>query len=179
VDTTNYSSDLLEIITTKLGYFYHSKPIKWDYIVYEGLATERDIVVFAKGINNRQGLNIETKYLHCIFNNTIETMVTLSAQEVFICEHPNELVPYQLIASEVTLRIHGKSIPSVTYYEILPSHHSRKSSTQDNAQKMKLLCAGTMVFNVAKYIRELVIYHSHLGVEHFFMYDNNNEDDMA
>jgi hypothetical protein len=148
------------------------QPIKWDYMVYESLATERDIVLFAKGINNRQGLNIETKYLRCIFNNTIETMVTLSAQEVFRCEHPNEPVRYHLIASKITLRIHGKSIPSVAYYEIPPTHHSNKSS-QDNIEKMKL-CACTMVFNVAKYIREWVIYHSHLGVEHLFLYDNNS-----
>lgn len=179
VDTANYSSDLPEIITAKLGYFDHSRPIKWVYMVYESLATERDIVVFAKGINNRQGLNIEPKYLRCIFNNTIATMVTLSAQEIFRCEHPNESVRYQLIASKITLRIHGKSIPSVAYYEIPPSHHSSKSSSKDNAQKMKVLCACTMVFNVAKYIREWVIYHSHLGVEHFFLYDNNSEDNLA
>lgn len=178
VGTANYSSDLPEIITGKLGYFDHSSLIKWDYMVYESLATERDIVVFSKGLNNRQGLNIEPKYLRCLFNNTIETMVTLSAQEVFRCEQPNESVRYDLIASKITLRIHGKSIPSAAYYEIPPSHHSSKSSSEDIAQKMKILCACTMVFNVAKYIREWVIYHSHLGVEHFFLYDNNSEDNL-
>lgn len=178
VGTANYSPDLPEIITGKLGYFDHSSLIKWDYMVYESLATERDIVVFSKGLNNRQGLNIEPKYLRCLFNNTIETMVTLSAQEVFRCEQPNESVRYDLIASKITLRIHGKSIPSAAYYEIPPSHHSSKSSSEDIAQKMKILCACTMVFNVAKYIREWVIYHSHLGVEHFFLYDNNSEDNL-
>jgi len=166
VGTANYSSDLPEILTKKLGHIDYSSPIKWDYMVYESLATDRDIVLFAKGINNRQGLNIEAKYLRCIFNDTIETTVTVSAQEVFRCEHPSEPVRYHLIASKITLRIHGKSIPSVAYYEIPPTYHSNRSG-QDNAQ-IKKLCACTMVFNVAKYIREWVIYNAHLGVEHFF-----------
>jgi hypothetical protein len=176
VGTSNYSSHLPEIIAAKLGYIEHSSPIKWDYMVYESFSTDRDIVLFAKGINHRQGLNVEPRYLRCIFNNTIETMVTLSAQEIFRCEHPNEPVRYHLIASKITLAIRGKSIPSVAYYEIPPTYDLNKTS-QDDAQITKL-CACTMVFNVAKYIREWVIYNSHLGVQHFFLYDNNSEDNL-
>lgn len=177
VGTSNYSSVLQEIATAKLGYIDYSSPIKWDYMVYESFATDRDIVLFAKGINNRQGLNIEAKYLRCIFNNTIETLVTLSAQEVFRCEHPDEPIRYHLIDSKISLRIHGKSIPSVAYYEIIPPTYHSNTSSQDDTQILKL-CACTMVFNVAKYLREWVIYSSHLGVQHFFLYDNNSEDNL-
>ncbi|KAH9324780.1 hypothetical protein KI387_004958, partial [Taxus chinensis] len=35
-----------------------------------------------------------------------------------------------------------------------------------------------MVFNTAKFMKEWIIYHSHVGVDEFFIYDNNNEDHL-
>ena len=40
------------------------------------------------------------------------------------------------------------------------------------------ICACTMIYNVSKFLREWVFYHSHLGVEKFFFYDNNSEDNL-
>ena len=47
-------------------------------MVYESFSTERDIVLFAKGMINRQWLNLEAKYVGCIFNNTINYYVLQS-----------------------------------------------------------------------------------------------------
>ena len=92
-------------------------------MVYERFIIDKDIVLFTKGINHKQGLNVVAQDLCCIFNGTIETSVTISAQEVFRCEHPKEKMLHQLIGSKITLSIHGKPIPSVVYYNIPPSYH--------------------------------------------------------
>ncbi|KAG6785568.1 hypothetical protein POTOM_007132 [Populus tomentosa] len=35
-----------------------------------------------------------------------------------------------------------------------------------------------MVFDVAKFLREWVVYHSKIGVEKFVLYDNDSDDDL-
>uniref|UniRef100_A0ACD5Z114 Uncharacterized protein n=1 Tax=Avena sativa TaxID=4498 RepID=A0ACD5Z114_AVESA len=45
--------------------------------------------------------------------------------------------------------------------------------------KRNLICACTMVRNIAKFLPEWVHYHSAVGVEQFFLYDNGSEDDLA
>lgn len=40
------------------------------------------------------------------------------------------------------------------------------------------ICACTMIYNGAKFLKEWIYYHSHLGVEKFFFYDNNSEDNL-
>ncbi|GLJ37207.1 hypothetical protein SUGI_0754610 [Cryptomeria japonica] len=149
-------------------------------MVYESFVTDKDIVLFGKGINRKQGLNVAPQDLRCIFNGTIETTATVSAQEVFRCEHPEEEVLYQLLGSKIILSIHGNRIPSVVYYDIPPSYHRplQYAHVRTTESKKMKMCACTVVFNVAKLIREWVMYNSHLGVEHFFLYDNNNKDNL-
>ncbi|CAL1410693.1 unnamed protein product [Linum trigynum] len=38
------------------------------------------------------------------------------------------------------------------------------------------LCACTMLWNQASVLKEWVMYHSWLGVERWFIYDNNSDD---
>jgi len=45
-------------------------------------------------------------------------------------------------------------------------------------KKQHHICSCTMVYNGAKFLKEWVMYHSHLGVEKFFLYDNNSEDEL-
>ncbi|KHN13460.1 UPF0392 protein [Glycine soja] len=48
-----------------------------------------------------------------------------------------------------------------------------------NMNKNKLeLCACTMVWNQARAMKEWVIYHAWLGVEKWFIYDNNSDDEI-
>jgi hypothetical protein len=50
---------------------------------------------------------------------------------------------------------------------------------KNNSEKEKHeLCVCTMVWNQASAIREWVMYHSWLGVERWFIYDNNSDDDI-
>lgn len=145
--------------------------IKWDFLVYESLSTHTDVVIFAKGVNHRQGLNVNSESLRCVFNGTMDTAVTVSNQEVFRCLHPDKRYKSDLIGTKVSLRWRGGLVPSVAYYE-LPRAYSVSSRDRE------VLCACTMVCNVGKFLKEWVMYHSHLGVGQFFLYDNNSEDNL-
>lgn len=42
-----------------------------------------------------------------------------------------------------------------------------------------MICVCTMVRNVAKFLPEWISYHTAIGVEQFFLYDNGSEDELV
>ncbi|MCL7028971.1 hypothetical protein MKW94_025428 [Papaver nudicaule] len=157
-----------------LKVFSRSNPL-----CYDSLSTEEDIILFAKGVNkNPSAINKSPSELKCLFSNgvnnsnTFSTSVTSSSQEVFRCLHPNETEILGLGDGKirVSLQVNDTVVPSLVYYT-------------PPAQKLirpekKLLCACTMVYNVSKFLREWVIYHSKLGIDKFILYDNGSEDGL-
>ncbi|KAG8377266.1 hypothetical protein BUALT_Bualt08G0010300 [Buddleja alternifolia] len=156
--------------------------LRWSYLVYDSLTTEDDVVLFAKGLNNRQGINREPTEFKCVFGddviNGVKTAVTTSIQEVFRCKRP-ELTAVSSVGGEpeplmrVSLEIvaENRVVPSVAYYT-----PPRKLETKG---RKSLLCAATMVYDVTKFLREWVLYHSKIGVEKFLLYDNLSDDDLG
>ncbi|KAF6135298.1 hypothetical protein GIB67_003943 [Kingdonia uniflora] len=125
--------------------------IRWSYLAYESLSTETDVIVFAKGVNNRQGVNLSPEELTCVFtndvtNHVVKTAVTSSVQEVFRCHHPNGNDHERLFigGEEVKVKIslelvyQKKVVPSLAYYAPMRS----------------------------------------LGVDKFILYDNGSDDDL-
>ncbi|CAI9117107.1 OLC1v1018445C1 [Oldenlandia corymbosa var. corymbosa] len=158
---------------------------RWTYVVYDSITTDDDVVVLAKGINTRQGVNRDPSELKCVFYHSdddvadgVRTDVTNSMQEVFRCKRPSGLEDERLVkvAVEIIQDNNTKVVPTVAYYN--PS--LRKLANQGTKEKDQkaLLCACTMVFNVAKFLKEWVMYHSKLGVERFVLYDNGSDDDL-
>lgn len=151
--------------------------LRWSYLVYDSLTTDDDVVLFAKGVNNRHGINRPPTDLRCIFSVTagssIRTVVTSSAQEVFRCKLPE---PSPLAADGVTISLEivaegqDQVVPSVAYY-------TRQRRLVSYTEK-SLLCATTVVYNVTKFLNEWILYHSKIGVEKFLLYDNGSEDDL-
>ncbi|GLT94525.1 hypothetical protein SLE2022_122620 [Rubroshorea leprosula] len=149
---------------------------RWSFLVYDSVSTEDDVVLFVKGVNKRQGFNRSPEEFRCVFGDdlktTVKTPITSSVQEVFRCSHPN----LKRLGGErikVSLEISGelnRQIPSVAYYT------PRRKVAPPNPKK--LLCACTMVYNSAKFLREWVMYHSEIGVEKFLLYDNGSTDDL-
>lgn len=153
---------------------------RWDFLAYEAFSTETDVVLFVKGVKNRQGVNKSPEEFSCVFGNDIKnavrTAVTSSVQEIFRCYHPNSTALISTAGRiKVSLEINREKllIPSVAYYT-LPS--SRR--TQANPKPKSQLCAATMVYNVAKFLREWVMYYSMIGVDKFILYDNGSDDDL-
>ncbi|XVE94408.1 hypothetical protein REPUB_Repub02eG0006000 [Reevesia pubescens] len=152
---------------------------RWGFLVYESFSTESDVVLFVKGFNNRQGINKSPKEFSCVFgndvNNAIKTPVTSSMQEIFRCYHPNFTAAVDKIPTKikVSLEINREKlvIPSVAYY-------TPPKGTLANSKPKSLICATTMVYNVAKFLREWVMYYSNIGVDKFILYDNGSDDNL-
>ncbi|CAI0381698.1 unnamed protein product [Linum tenue] len=155
--------------------------LRWTFLAYESLSTESDVVLFVKGVNNKQGVNRPAHELKCVFGNPDDsavktTAVTSSEQEVFRCGHP-DLTGYGqnvTVGVRVTLELpDGVRVPSVAHYSPW-----RRSSVVVGEAKLQI-CAATMVYNAAKFLKEWVIYHSGIGVEKFFLYDNGSDDGLG
>ncbi|XP_008464892.2 glycosyltransferase family 92 protein At1g27200 [Cucumis melo] len=162
--------------------------MRWTFFAYEAFETEDDVVLFVKGVNNRQGSNRQPTDLNCVFGDgdgAVRTAVTSSVQEVFRCRHPNLTTRDDHDKFKVTLEIldaRGKNIlvPSVAYY----SPRRSGSGSGDGGGLVKteaqsMICACTMVYNVGKFLREWVMYYSRIGVEKFILYDNGSDDEIS
>ncbi|KAG5613610.1 hypothetical protein H5410_024891 [Solanum commersonii] len=155
--------------------YYRNSPspelLRWTFLVYDSLTTDNDVVLFVKGLNKRRGIDRKPAELTCIFGDAVRTAVTSSVQEVFRCKPPDNLAGKEPI--KVSIEIAGPTsevIPTIAYYT-----PPRIISSQKKAK----LCACTMVYNVAKFLREWILYHSRIGVEKFILYDNGSDDNLA
>ncbi|KAL5557714.1 hypothetical protein UlMin_033925 [Ulmus minor] len=153
---------------------------RWTFLTYDSLSTENDVVLFVKGVNNRQGINRSPSEFRCVFyddsnNIAVKTAVTTSAQEVFRCPHP-DLTALTTLGdgkhTKISLEILDRNlvVPSVAHY--IP-----RRSLAPNKRK-SLLCACTMIHNSGKFLKEWVMYHSKIGVDKFILYDNDSNDDL-
>ncbi|KAG5542607.1 hypothetical protein RHGRI_022211 [Rhododendron griersonianum] len=154
--------------------------LRWNFLVYDSLSTENDVILFVKGVNNRQGVNRAPNEFRCVFSvgddvfNGVRTAVTTSIQEVFRCRRP-ELSGVSSSDDKpikISLEIPDQNlvVPSVAYYA-----PPRKVAPD---QPESLLCACTMVYNAAKFLKEWVVYHSEIGIEKFVLYDNGSDDNL-
>lgn len=153
---------------------------RWTFLVYESLSTEDDVVLFVKGVNQRQGINRSPSEFRCVFsdssnNISVKTAVTSSVQEVFRCPHPNTTAfsgDDKRIKISLEMVNENRVVPSAAYYA------PRSSVATTAGQPKSLLCACTMAYNVAKVLKEWVMYHSKIGVDKFILYDNDSGDDV-
>ncbi|CAL5049718.1 unnamed protein product [Urochloa decumbens] len=147
-------------------------------LVYDAAALPGgDVVVFAKGVNPRQGVNRNASDIRCVYyrgrDATGDAVVAslpaaTSAQQVFRCPPPTTTDEKDL---RVTLAVAGgEPIPSVATYSPAPPPEQK--------DKKHLVCACTMVRDVAKFLREWVVYHAAVGVDRFFLYDNGSQDGL-
>ncbi|CAM6096396.1 unnamed protein product [Calypogeia fissa] len=175
-------------------------PARWNgALVYAAQSTDVDVVLYVKNLFNTSGRKAseytELDSFRCRFGEAVETPVTAGANEVFRCEFPSVNHPTTVATRvKVHLLYKGKTIPSVAYYE--PMRGNGAFSLRDNGdsdlglnkviygagvippRKKYLICSCTMIWNVAKFLKEWVLYNSDLGVEKFFLYDNNSEDEI-
>ncbi|KAL7000743.1 hypothetical protein U1Q18_001903, partial [Sarracenia purpurea var. burkii] len=56
------------------------------------------------------------------------------------------------------------------------SDSEEQKKKKKSKEKKYELCACTMVWNQASSLREWIMYHSWLGIERWFIYDNNSDD---
>lgn len=166
--------------------------LSWDKVAYEAVLDGNSTVVFVKGLNLRpHKISDPTNFL-CHFglknlgkgnNFMITTKAVSVAQEVVRCllprgirNSPDKVQGIRVTVSHLTGHVRRpvrELMPSVARVRSSsPKVQKRKGKTQKHE-----LCACTMVWNQASALREWIMYHSWLGVDRWFIYDNNSDDD--
>ncbi|KAJ4872757.1 UPF0392 protein [Raphanus sativus] len=158
----------------------------WSKVVYEAVVDEDGdtVVVFVKGLTRRPHKESDPSNYKCRFETTsLEVFVTqalAAAQEVVRCVLPESLKlinqeTFRVSVIRVDPRGGGRSTTPA-----LPSV-ARVYGSEKKSGVMKVkheLCVCTMLWNQAHFLREWILYHSWLGVERWFIYDNNSDDDV-
>ncbi|KAJ6827699.1 glycosyltransferase family 92 protein-like isoform X1 [Iris pallida] len=159
--------------------------LTWDRLAYSAVLDTQDntTVVFAKGLNLRPARLSDPNRYECVFGwqfgnpkYLLTSEAVSAAQEIFRCITPLSVLHRANVRPPplVSIRTRGPrsfTLPSVARPEIisLPSGGRRKENK---------MCICTMVRNQARFLREWVAYHSRIGVERWFIYDNNSDDNI-
>ncbi|KAJ6356108.1 hypothetical protein OIU78_004258 [Salix suchowensis] len=165
----------------------------WDKVVYEAVLDSNgdtsSAVLFAKGLNLRPHREADARKFRCHFSLTnfdqgsfvFKTRAIAAAQEVVRCLLPPSILnnldkakDIRVSVSHVDYKVEGAGdapLPSVAKVQIINSHELKSSTGKYE------LCACTMLWNQASFLREWIIYHAWLGIERWFIYDNNSDDE--
>ncbi|AQK50990.1 zinc finger (C3HC4-type RING finger) family protein [Zea mays] len=149
-------------------------------------------------MNLRPGrLGVASRY-QCVFGRdlwkpkqrVLTSPVISAAQEVFRCVTPARVRRHLRMTTDpngngngndkpmlVSIRTKGQrdsTLPSIAEPEPLPPRHNYRHHRR--RPKAHSMCVCTMLRNQARFLREWIIYHSRIGVERWFIYDNNSDE---
>jgi len=170
----------------------------WDRVVYEAVldwnAHTRNVVVFAKGLNLKPHREADARKFRCHFSLTdfdqhhrglfvLTTQAIAAAQETVRCLLPRSILNNPDKAKDIRVTVGRRGdgnvegaddapLPSIAKLQNVNSHQGKS-----NTGKYEL-CACTMLWNQASFLREWIIYHAWLGIERWFIYDNNSDDEL-
>ncbi|KAL9328133.1 hypothetical protein ACSQ67_003136 [Phaseolus vulgaris] len=181
-----------EVGRRNLGFLLNQTVQSWDRVAYEAILDGDTVVVFVKGLNLRPHKISDPTRIRCHFglksfhqdNAFLLTTRAISvAQEVVRCMLPQSIKnnPDKARGIRVTVSYLGGNVRHPVR-ALVPSVARVSTPGSSIVQKRKRgkyeLCACTMVWNQASALREWVMYHAWLGVERWFIYDNNSDDDI-
>ncbi|EOA18114.1 hypothetical protein CARUB_v10006575mg [Capsella rubella] len=155
---------------------------RWDWLVYDAVIDDdNSTVVFVKGLNLRPGKVADVSRYECVYGwdlakpkLLLRTQVISAAQEIVRCKTPLTVLegPRTAQPVKVSVRIKGSGmLPSVA--------HPIKRPGRVKDSKPFETCVCTMTRNAANVLREWVMYHGGIGVQRWFIYDNNSDDDIV
>ncbi|KAL3511223.1 hypothetical protein ACH5RR_030624 [Cinchona calisaya] len=163
----------------------------WENVAYTATLDGETAVVFVKGLNLRQKRESDPRQFSCHFGLgnweaegkfMLTTKAVTAAQEVVRCLLPQSIkkAPEKAQGIRVTVGVTPHVHARAHEHVVLPSVakifslKSTKGSVK-NHRKYEL-CVCTMVWNQGFALREWIMYHAWLGVERWFIYDNNSDD---
>ncbi|KAI4385179.1 hypothetical protein MLD38_003234 [Melastoma candidum] len=156
----------------------------WEKLVYEAVVDGDTAVVFVKGLNLRPHRRSDPSPFTCHFGLKGEmTKAVSAAQEVIRCLLPRsvrEANPAETLGDRVMIGVSHGSGRRAPVRDLIPSVArlvvSNRYSQERILRRKNRLCACTMVWNQAQFLREWILYHAWLGIERWFIYDNNSDD---
>ncbi|KAM7509842.1 hypothetical protein LguiB_008717 [Lonicera macranthoides] len=152
----------------------------WDRLVYEALI-DRDntTIIFAKGLRLRPGQVSNASRFECVYRSDfsrgkflLRSKALSVAQEIVRCKTPSSILNSTRGINKVSVRVIGRPI--------FPSIAVSKTQIKPDlpSQKQHKMCVCTMLRNQARFLPEWVMYHSRIGIQRWFIYDNNSDDDI-
>ncbi|XP_050234028.1 glycosyltransferase family 92 protein RCOM_0530710-like [Mercurialis annua] len=160
---------------------------KWDSLVYEAmLDRDNTTVVFVKGFNLRPDRIYNASKFECVYGWDFRTPkfilrsnVLSIAQEIARCQTPLSILnnPAKVNNSiKVSIRLKGRG----TLHSIARPGFGSLTDSGPNLGpgKPHEMCICTMSRNQGRFLKEWVMYHARIGVQRWFVYDNNSEDDI-
>ncbi|GAB2302417.1 hypothetical protein Dimus_036428 [Dionaea muscipula] len=168
---------------------------KWDMVTYEAVRDgEESAVLFVKGLNLRPDRESDPSRFICHFelgstkkseNVVLTSKAITAAQEIVRCPLPERVKQKlgKMERVEVTIGMASRVRGRGHLHQLIPSVGNIYGGTKSNETKINKigkyeLCACTMVWNQASTIREWIMYHAWLGVQRWFIYDNNSDDHL-
>ncbi|CAN1187643.1 Glycosyltransferase family 92 protein RCOM_0530710 [Linum perenne] len=155
----------------------------WEKLVYEAILDWNTVVVLVKGLNLKPRREVDPSGFKCHFSLNdfngfvFTTEATAAAQEVIRCLLPRTITKNNTeLAEGIRVTISETSAPSALLPSVARVYNPRSNGEKEGERERYELCACTMLWNQAPFIREWIMYHSYLGVERWFIYDNNSDD---
>lgn len=161
---------------------------RWDFVAYESVLDRRDnsTVIFVKGLNLRSNHLSDVSRFECVFGwqfdkpkYLLSAPVMTIAQEIVRCKTPLSIlhrVETDALPILVSVRAIGRGIAGITPTVANPITVMKPSA--DGRNRQYRMCVCTMVYNQARFLKEWIVYHSRIGVERWFLYDNNSNDSL-
>ncbi|XP_020233212.1 glycosyltransferase family 92 protein RCOM_0530710 [Cajanus cajan] len=153
----------------------------WDNLAYSATLDGDTAVVFVKGLNLKPHKASDANLIHCHFGPRngafwLTTKAVSAAQEVVRCSLPQSILKNPDMARGISVTVShvrkNKSVPTV-------ARIGGDGERIGEKEKEKFeLCACTMVWNQARAMKEWVMYHAWVGVQRWFIYDNNSDDEI-
>ncbi|XVE67776.1 hypothetical protein DITRI_Ditri09bG0015200 [Diplodiscus trichospermus] len=158
---------------------------RWDSLAYEALIdNDNTTVIFVKGLNLRPERVSDASKFECVYGwdfrrlkLLLRSEVLSIAQEIVRCRTPLSVLNcLQKVNSsvKVSVRIKGNGIlPSIArLMHVADSGHDTAPT-----RKPHEMCICTMARNQGRFLKEWVMYHAQIGVQRWYIYDNNSDDD--
>lgn len=169
------------------------KTNSWENLAYEAVLDGNTAVVFVKGISHRQDKESDPNQFSCHFGlgdwesgdddgngkYMLTTRAITAAQEVVRCVLPRSMAmhPEKARGVRATVSFRMPRVRGRSRRVVVPSVARIYTELGARSEKREL-CACTMLWNQGRSIREWIMYHSWLGVEKWFIYDNNSDDEI-
>lgn len=165
---------------------------RWDSVAYEAMLDERDntTLVFVKGLNLRSGRAADPSKFKCLYGSDLANPRSVLwgdavsvAQEIVRCHTPSTILERFMTSSsadsvKVSVRVVGRrtvdSIARLKHHQWSPIPNPKPPA----GSKQHKMCVCTMLRNQARFLPEWIMYHGRVGVERWFIYDNNSDDDL-
>ncbi|GMH25709.1 hypothetical protein Nepgr_027552 [Nepenthes gracilis] len=163
---------------------------RWDSLAYEAVIDyDNSTIVFFKGFGLKPNKLSDPTRFECVYGwefrmrkLLLRSEVLSIGQEIARCKTPlsvlnsNGRVSSQRPADSirVSVKLKGRdALPSAA----LPI--ARPEFGQANGEeKLHEMCVCTMLRNQARFLQEWIMYHAKIGVQRWFLYDNNSDDDI-